>query len=241
MKRHPFRPTLVAGALLSPIIAAFLVLAGHSGAAASVVPSGAQIAAPGAATGAPIDVGSRLEPFFDDFLIEKMVGTRLCLQHPVSRDVAIVFDKPWEGNTSTYVTVFKDGDVVRMYYRGSNYDAATDKYSDQNVCYAESRDGLRFEKPELGLFAFEGSKKNNIVWQGVGCHNFAPFRDANPACPPAEKYKAVASDDNNNLYAFKSPDGIHWSLLRLEPIITGAGCAAAGPGASVCCFSSRPC
>jgi hypothetical protein len=176
----------------------------------------------GLSSGVPINIGSRLEPFFDDFLIQSQTGTRLCLQHPVSRDVAIVFDKPWEGNTSTYVTVFKDGDLFRMYYRGSNYDPATEKYSDQNVCYAESRDGLRFEKPELGLFAYEGSKKNNIVWKGLGSHNFAPFKDANPACPPAESYKAVASDNNSNLYAFKSPDGLHWSLLRPEPIITGS-------------------
>ena len=176
-----------------------------------------RIAVPGAA----IDIGSRLEPFVDDFLIEKMDGTTLCLQKPVSRDVAIVFDKPWEGNTSTYVTVFKDGDKFRMYYRGSNYDAAADKHSDQNVCYAESRDGLRFEKPDLGLFAFAGSKKNNIVWQGLGVHNFAPFKDANPACPPDERYKAVASD-GDKLFAFKSADGLRWSLLRAEPIVTGS-------------------
>jgi len=47
-----------------------------------------------------------------------MTGTALRLQPPVSRDVAIVFDAPWEGNTSTYATVFRDGEIVRMYYRG---------------------------------------------------------------------------------------------------------------------------
>jgi hypothetical protein len=174
----------------------------------------------GVAGGGAIDIESRLELFVDDFLIERMTGTTLCLQHPVSRDVAIVFDAPWEGNTSTYVTVFRDADIVRMYYRGSDYDAATEKYSGQNVCYAESRDGVRFEKPELGLFDFAGSKKNNIVWQGIGAHNFAPFKDGNPACPPGERYKAVASE-GDKLYAFKSADGLRWSLLRPEPILSG--------------------
>ena len=170
--------------------------------------------------GGAIDIGSRLELFVDDFLVERMTGTTLCLQHPVSRDVAIVFDAPWEGNTSTYVTVFKDGDIVRMYYRGSDYDPATEKHSGQNVCYAECRDGLRFEKPALGLFDFAGSNKNNIVWQGIGAHNFAPFKDGNPGCPPGERYKAVASE-GDKLYAFKSADGLRWALLRPEPVITG--------------------
>lgn len=167
-----------------------------------------------------IHIGSRLELFVDNFLIERLAGTTLCLQHPVSRDVAIVFDAPWEGNTSTYVTVFRDGDIVRMYYRGSDYDPATEKHSGQCVCYAESRDGLRFDKPALGLFEFAGSIKNNIVWKGIGAHNFAPFKDENPACPPDERYKAVASE-GDKLYAFKSADGLRWSLLRPEPILAG--------------------
>ena len=168
-----------------------------------------------------IDIGSRLELFVDDFLIERLDGTGLRLQQPVSRDVAIVFDAPWEGNTSTYVTVFGDGDIVRMYYRGSDYDPLTGKYSGESVCYAESRDGgLHFSKPALGLFDFGGSKQNNIVWQGLAVHNFAPFKDANPACPPAERYKAVASE-RDKLYAFKSADGLRWALLRPEPILAG--------------------
>lgn len=180
----------------------------------------AAAAASGGTGGGAIDIGSRLELFVDDFLTAKMTGTELRLQQPVSRDVAIVFDAPWEGNTSTYATVFRDGEIVRMYYRGSDYDPVTEKHSGQNVCYAESRDGLRFTKPELGLFGFQGSNKNNIVWQGIGAHNFSPFKDGNPAAPPDARYKAVASE-GDKLYAFKSADGIRWSLLRPEPILAG--------------------
>ena len=60
------------------------------------------------------------------------------------------------------------------------------------TCYAESRDGIHWTKPELGLFEFNGSKQNNIVWDGPGTHNFTPFLDTNPACPPDAKYKALA-------------------------------------------------
>ena len=47
------------------------------------------------------DIGSRLEPFVDDWLIEKMDGVQLQLHHPTPGEVAIVFDKSWEGNTCT--------------------------------------------------------------------------------------------------------------------------------------------
>lgn len=168
-----------------------------------------------------VSVGSQLELFVDNFLVETMEDLEFRLHPPVDREVAIIFDRPWEGNTSAYVTVFQDGDLCRMYYRASNYDLEKGTYSGEVVCCAESRDGIRWERPELGLFPFEGSRANNIVWQGIGIHNFAPFKDENPACPPEEKYKAVASE-GDRLYAFKSADGIRWSLLQDKPVIAGS-------------------
>lgn len=179
------------------------------------------IAPAGAAQSEPLAVGCRLEPFVDDFLIETMSGAALRLHEPIARDVAIVFDAPWEGNTSTYVTVFADDGLFRMYYRGCNFDLETKKSSGQRVCYAESADGIEWTKPELGLFEYEGSKANNIVWQGVGVHNFAPFKDTNPDCKPEAQYKALASgEDHARLVPFQSPDAIHWSLIQEEPVIT---------------------
>lgn len=72
------------------------------------------------------------------------------------------------------------------------------------TCYAESKDGIRWYKPKLGLFSQEGSKDNNIVWAGIGTHNFTPFKDANPDCTPEAKYKALASHDRA-LYASHPP------------------------------------
>jgi hypothetical protein len=167
-----------------------------------------------------VDIGTRLELFVDDFLIERLEGTTLRLQHPFPQETAIAFDKYWEGNTSAYVTVFPDGDIFRMYYRGSHWDPESDIYSEQVVCYAESNNGISWSKPQLGLYSYEGSKKNNIVWQGVGAHNFTPFKDTNPACPPEERYKAVGSE-GDRLFAFKSADGLNWSLLEEEPILAG--------------------
>ena len=46
-----------------------------------------------------IDIFSRRELFVDQYLIDRMEGTELKLHHPMPREVAIVHDAPWEGNT----------------------------------------------------------------------------------------------------------------------------------------------
>ena len=168
----------------------------------------------------PIDIGSRLELFVDAFLIDTMAGVRLRLHTPVAREPALVHDEPWEGNSCCYHTVFRDGDICRAYYRASQYDISTRKFvGPQVTCYAESDDGIHWRKPALGLFETDGSTRNNIVWMGVGTHNFTPFLDGNPACPPAQRYKALASG-KGGLVAFASPDAIHWTRLGENACIT---------------------
>jgi hypothetical protein len=166
------------------------------------------------------DIGSNLQLFVDDWLIAKMEGLSLQLHHPIPEEIVITFDKPWEGNSSAYVTVFEDDGIFRMYYRGSAHDPKTyEAKHPEFTCYAESKDGIHWVKPELGLFEFQGSKKNNIVWQGIGTHNFTPFKDKNPNCPPEARYKALGLGEGG-LYAFQSPDGIHWKLMRDKPVLT---------------------
>jgi len=170
-----------------------------------------------------IDIGSRRELFVDTFLIESMNGAQRRLHHPVPQKIATVNDAPWEGAGSGYHSVIHDGDVYRMYYRGSALGVAAGKLivGTQVYCYVESRDGITWDKPNLGLFPHDGSKQNNIILTGLGCHNFAPFLDANPACRPDARFKALGgSAKEGGLFAFKSADGIHWSLLQQDPVIT---------------------
>ncbi|MHC4632557.1 MAG: SGNH/GDSL hydrolase family protein, partial [Planctomycetota bacterium] len=171
-----------------------------------------------------LDIGSRLELFVDDFLIEQMEEVNLTLHRPICREVVIVHDRPWEGNTCGYHTIFKDGDLYRMYYRGWNHDNKTQKQLHKAmVCYAESSDGIHWNRSSLGLVEFDGSKNNNIILKGPGSHNFTPFKDANPNCAPDKRYKAVArgeDDGHKKLFAFQSADGIHWQLMQSEPVIT---------------------
>ena len=175
-----------------------------------------------------LEIGSRLELFVDGALIDETRGeARLQLRRPAPREVALVTDRSWEGNACGYFTVFQDDGRYRMYYRGSQFltGKTLTKAHREVVCYAESVDGIRWYRPNLGLVEFEGSKVNNIILDrlpvGGTIHNFVPFKDANPAAAPDARYKAVSSGSSERgLYAWKSPDGIHWDLMADRPVIT---------------------
>lgn len=173
---------------------------------------------------APVQMGSRLELFVDDFLIERMSGVSLRLHPPRIAEKVVTFDQPWEGPSSAYVTVFQDGDLYKMYYRGSS-GPVPEGNPWEVTCYAESRDGIHWTKPVLHLHEFRGSKSNNIVWTGEGVHNFAPFKDTRPGVPASEQYKAVgrpagSGKRKRTLIGFVSPDGLHWKKASEEPLLT---------------------
>jgi hypothetical protein len=185
----------------------------------------------------PIELGSRLELFVDHHLIDRLDQVVLKLHEPRSMGTVFTFDQPWEGVTSGYTSVFKDGDIYRMYYRGSSdpgYTITATVTPDERIvpehpqftCYAESKDGITWVRPNLGLHEFNGTKNNNIVWVDRGSHNFSPFLDANPDAPADQRYKAVASSNYDGdrrrpvLLGFVSADGVKWRRVRDEPIIT---------------------
>jgi hypothetical protein len=183
---------------------------------------------------APIDISSRLELLVDDALIESLSGAaRLDLHRPVPREVVFTTDAPWEGNASGYQSVFQDGNLYRMYYRGGHYKhggkpAEVREPHPWVLCYAESDDGITWRRPELGQVEWQGSKANNIVldpammaaFGGCPAHT-AVFKDANPACPPDQRYKIIAFGDKpNGLYALGSADGVSFRVLSEKAIQT---------------------
>ena len=179
----------------------------------------------------PIGLGSRRELLVDDFLVETLSGgASQRLHSPTRREVAIVHDAPWEGNGGNYHTVFFDAETrggrYRMYYHAWQIPVAGDPGHPLYMAYAESEDGIHWEKPDLGLVEFNGSKANNIVLatiNGHECHDLSVFKDNRPEVPREERYKAVGYGRNpSGLYALKSSDGIHWALYNDgQPVMTG--------------------
>lgn len=163
-----------------------------------------------------LELGNKREIFVDYHLIDKLDGVQLMLQTPSDEGLVMKFDKPWEGKSCTYITIIKDGDLYRAYYRGSKNPSAPEV-----TCYAESKDGKNWVKPELNLFEFEGSKKNNIVLAtGPETHNLSPFLDQNPNADPQQKFKAFGGSRKTGLIPYASADGIHWKRLKDEGVIT---------------------
>ena len=97
--------------------------------------------------------------FIDDFFIESMTGARRVLNHPekITIDAPLhtsTPDRPWESATpSGAVHYDEENRIFRMYYPGV----------DSLVCVIESADGTHWERPNLGLVEFKGSRDNNIV------------------------------------------------------------------------------
>ncbi len=168
-----------------------------------------------------IQMMDRREIFVDHYLIDKMDGVQLIKHTPHDEGVVLNFDNPWEGVFCGYCTVIKDGELLRVYYRGLPT-GGKDGTNNETTCIAESKDGIHWKKPELGLYKTGGSLKNNVILAGEApsSHNFSPFLDNNPNASPTQKYKALAGEGKSGLRAYSSPDGIHWKKLRDEAVIS---------------------
>ena len=185
----------------------------------------------------PLDIGSRLELFVDDHLIESMEGVQLRLHSPRSAGKIMDFDEPWEGNISWQLTVFQDGDIYRLYYMGRSVPGYVRNSGlkpgetlvpehPHFLCYAESKDGIEWKKPSLGLYEFQGSKDNNILTPTMGI----PVLDTRPGVDPSHRYKAAGQTDDNTrfgeeetnagLILWASSDGLRWTKWREEPLFT---------------------
>ncbi len=180
-----------------------------------------------------IDIDNRRELLVDTFLIERLTGqAKLQLHRPVRREIVFRTDAPWEGNGSAYQSLVQDGTTLRLYYRGGHHTASAayqaDPRSWETLCLAESTDGLRWTRPELGLLSYRGSHRNNLILdqdmasavKGSPAHT-AVFRDTNPDSPPEERYKMImAGNAPKGLYLLTSPDGIRFTLRSPEPFMT---------------------
>ena len=91
---------------------------------------------------------------------------------------------------------------------------------DYGVCYATSKDGINWDKPELKVVEFNGSKKNNIVM--VFNHGVTVMKDLHET-DPQKRYKAFHPDnDYGDSKVWFSADGIHWGEpIDIDPIDNG--------------------
>ncbi len=186
------------------------------------------LAAGSALAQTPIDIGSRRELFVDKLLIAELKNAELKLNEPVKAPRA---KSPLPERHM--MTVIKDGDLYRAWYRGIDPSYTGEAHSGspgETIFYAESHDGKEWEFPKLRLFEYGGTLDNNVVLAKMPPYltDFMPFLDTRPGVDPSERYKAVAgypgpgnktgtTKTGIGLYGFVSPDGIKWT--KQEEII----------------------
>ena len=117
-----------------------------------------------------------------------------------------------------YGAVCQVEDELRLWYlaRGD----VGGELTPEQVCYAVSTDGLNWEKPELGLVEFNGSKRNNLLpfearGEPTSCSVLHDPEDPDPA----RRFKMVTEDHPYYITASFSHDGIHWKEGPNNPIL----------------------
>jgi hypothetical protein len=169
-----------------------------------------------------IAIGSDRQLFLDDLLIDRMDGVEIRMHTPIAREVAFHFDRPWEGDVSWCPVVLKDEDRYRMWYRSESSGDENGNPPHFFTAYAESTDGILWDRPNLGLKTFEGSRENNICIDSDDMKNVAFFIDGRKGVPEQERYKAVGrwtKGKPSRIFGMVSGDGVNWRKVEDEALI----------------------
>jgi hypothetical protein len=169
--------------------------------------------------------------FVDDAIASSKVGIVRTL-HPGHKleSPVLVPDRPWEGDrVYIYGTVLYDRDaqLFRMWYltrlgEGAQRLAPGLRWPYDMVLYATSHDGIHWEKPNLGLHEFDGSRDNNILI----LNKHSPTLVIDEEEPdPEHRYRMAAwdwSEGMNGYWIAHSADGLAWHEYPVNPILVTA-------------------
>ncbi|MCH7686754.1 MAG: hypothetical protein IH899_08750 [Planctomycetes bacterium] len=188
--------------------------------------------------------------FLDDVGIEKLDGLKRVVHRPQRhpKNPLIVADTTWERGSQVYGTALYDPKLkkFRMWYLTGPRDRGLKPLKVNGierpphttlVAYAESKDGIRWKKPNLGQFPYDGSTKNNLLsigkWNAEGISVLYDPRDKNPQ----RRWKALYWDHgsggweprngkpfamagpHDGIHVAFSPDGIHWTPSKQNPVL----------------------
>ena len=192
-----------------------------------------------------VPTGYRTRLFLDDVDIHEQRGLNRTMHQPAkyAGNPLMYPLHPWEGRLEIYGQVLRDPEdpeLLRMWYTGLGgmgvsrmgaentskwahlgFDPANLLYS---YCYATSRDGVFWDRPNLGLVEYEGSTDTNIVITNASGGNVV----FDPRDPDRERrYKALffesrekdgTSNEGDGFSVAFSPDGIRWTKYHGNPV-----------------------
>ncbi len=162
--------------------------------------------------------------FVDDHEVLYRSGTQRILQPLKRQSEKAILDmaKPWEVGIG-YTSVYRDpkSGKYQLWYQAYAGARAGERRLKCVVCYAESKDGIHFERPELNLFPYKDLKTTNIVLisnAGYGDRYCCSVLVDPLEKDPARRYKMAYYDwsvdgkrEEPGLHVAFSPDGIRWT------------------------------
>ncbi len=172
----------------------------------------------------------------DTRVIDRTDNARLCVAEAAKSAANPLFgeDRPWEMRfDNLYPNVLWDAEeqLYKCWYSPFCVDHRSDGMTleqrqstlytgppdrDMALCYATSRDGIAWEKPELGLVDYQGSRANNIVLRGP--HGAGVLKEAREP-DPSRRYKMFTSLEEQDLAVAFSADGIRWGRFHHCPAV----------------------
>ncbi len=167
--------------------------------------------------GQSVEIGTHTQLLVDDFAIEvrEAVGRRVngLRKHPANPIMRP--DRPWEGRYAIPSTVLYDDSeqLFKMWYGTM----------EERWAYATSRDGVSWEKPELGLVDFRGSRRNNLL-PGAEGRVVMDLAEKDPSRRfKALRYGRAKPGGPEGICVAFSADGLRWDPYPGNPLLTASG------------------
>jgi hypothetical protein len=156
--------------------------------------------------------------FPDDSLIAEREHMTRVMGQPVKHPEPVILpDSETDRNGATFPSVHFDEEeqLFKAWYTAQHRsterhlgEPLEDWIAPHLMAYATSRDGVHWEKPDLGQFEFTGSGDNNIC---DSVHAESVVIDPHDQ-DPARRYKRFMYDSSKrSLHLHFSADGLHWT------------------------------
>lgn len=208
----------------------------------------------------PIDIGTRPQLFADDYLVDNRFAVKGSAKNMVLRK----FHAPVKHGDAA---VMRDPDTVPSQH-AFRFDAETKTFklwyqaqvaldgrmerkpgawpAWRHIRYAESKDGLNWTLPDLGLVEFRGDTHNNICFarpgqftdprlirtHGSGISSMRFLNEEEMPAADRRGYKYLMTytlrgggkeeDEQTQVFLIGSKDGIHWDREQQQSIYIGA-------------------
>ena len=160
--------------------------------------------------------------------------TNQAIKHP---EPVLKMDAPWDRDDEMFgnsnVIYDEEEKLFKMWYSVTGKENPNDVgvivEVPTKIAYATSTDGIRWERPKLGIVEVNGSRENNYLTGAMGIYGFSIIKD--PSDIPSRQYKMIFSilgrearwaEFHVPLCLAYSADGIHWDRPpHVNPVIRG--------------------